>query len=127
MNKGLPHCETVILLEAAIFLPPRRPNKTPSHLLPRCYHRLVVHSSNSRSGARRPRVAIFTFGLLFLFTVARAATDLPSLIVTNNLKLDQATLRTRLVVRASYIVIDGNGATLQGPGTLGDTNSIEHA
>jgi parallel beta-helix repeat protein len=38
-----------------------------------------------------------------------------------------AGLSARLVVRASHITIDGNGATLQGPASVGDTNALEQA
>ncbi|MBI3868683.1 MAG: right-handed parallel beta-helix repeat-containing protein [Verrucomicrobia bacterium] len=38
-----------------------------------------------------------------------------------------AVIRSRLVVRASHIVIDGRGATLQGPGDPGDIQSMEAA
>lgn len=39
----------------------------------------------------------------------------------------QAILHARIVVEASNVVIDGNGATLQGPGTPGDIESFEGA
>ena len=48
--------------------------------------------------------------------------------VTNDLVLTKgAALKTRLVVRASHVTIDGNGATLQGPASVGDTNALEQA
>jgi len=46
-------------------------------------------------------------------------------IVTANLTLEQdAVLRTPLVIKASDIVIDGNGATIQGPGRPGDLKTF---
>jgi len=57
-----------------------------------------------------------------------AATVPVTIIVTNDLVLTKdATLTTRLVVRASNITIDGNGATLQGPGKVDDLKSLEQA
>lgn len=38
-----------------------------------------------------------------------------------------ALLRTRLVIQAGNITIDGNGATLLGPGAIGDAKSLEKA
>jgi len=49
-------------------------------------------------------------------------------IVTNDLVLPRnAHLSLRLVVRASQITIDGNGATLTGPGQPEDLKSLENA
>lgn len=49
-------------------------------------------------------------------------------VVTNDLVLPKgAELSLRLVVRASDVSIDGNGATLVGPGKAGDTNSLGSA
>jgi len=48
--------------------------------------------------------------------------------VTNNLVLEKgAILETRLVVHGSHLMIDGNGATLQGPGTTNNLKSLESA
>lgn len=48
--------------------------------------------------------------------------------VTNDLVLERgAELRARLVVKASHVTIEGNGATLIGPGTPGDTNGLARA
>jgi len=50
------------------------------------------------------------------------------IVVTNSVTLDRDTMiRARLVVRASHVTIDGNGATLIGTGTSGDLNSLEKA
>jgi len=50
------------------------------------------------------------------------------IVVTNDLVLPKDTeISARLVVRASGVSIDGNGATLVGPGKVGDTNSLENA
>jgi len=58
-----------------------------------------------------------------------AADEPPTIIVvTNHLMLKKgAVLKMRLVVRASNIAIDGEGATLQGPGREGDPKSLEEA
>src|SRR5438552_3262872 len=50
------------------------------------------------------------------------------IVVTNNFALEPgATLKSRLIVRASHLTIEGNGATLQGPGIAGDLKSLEDA
>ena len=57
-----------------------------------------------------------------------AAAELTKILVTNNLAFPAGKeLSSRLIVRASHIVIEGNGATLVGPGVVGDTNSLETA
>jgi parallel beta-helix repeat protein len=49
-------------------------------------------------------------------------------VVTNDLVLEPgATSNLRLIVRASHLTIDGNNATLQGPGIVGDPKSMEPA
>lgn len=62
---------------------------------------------------------------------ARAADAAPALreiVVTNHLTLPAgASLPARLIVRASHIIIDGAGATLVGPGPVGDTNALAEA
>ena len=48
--------------------------------------------------------------------------------VTNHLTLPAgASLPARLIVRASHVTIDGAGATLVGPGAVGDTNALAAA
>lgn len=66
---------------------------------------------------------------LFLCLAAAAgAQELQTIIVTNDLVLEKgAELRARLLVKMSRITIDGNGATLVGPGTPGDTNTLAGA
>ncbi len=61
--------------------------------------------------------------------LARSAVEAPeTLVVTNSLALKKgATLEVRLVVRASNVTIEGEGATLQGAGRLGDVKSLEQA
>lgn len=60
-------------------------------------------------------------------TVATAA-PVRELIVTNDLVLERdAQLPLRLIVKASFVTIDGNGATLVGPGTIGEVKSLENA
>lgn len=66
--------------------------------------------------------------LLAAFAIAASAADVRDLVVTNDLVLDQnALLNVRLIVRASHLTIDGNGATLQGPGVVGEPKSMEQA
>ncbi|MBP7936184.1 MAG: right-handed parallel beta-helix repeat-containing protein [Phycisphaerae bacterium] len=49
----------------------------------------------------------------------------PPRVVTENLKLDKdAVLDTPLVIRADGVTIDGNGATLRGPGKAGNLKSF---
>ncbi|MBN2507892.1 MAG: right-handed parallel beta-helix repeat-containing protein [Verrucomicrobia bacterium] len=49
-------------------------------------------------------------------------------VVTNDLVLEPGMeLAARLVVRASHVTIDGRGATLVGPGRVGDAKSLETA
>ncbi len=51
-----------------------------------------------------------------------------TIVVTNDLSLDSgARLPARMIVRASHVTIDGNGATLIGPGRTGDMKSLEDA
>ena len=81
------------------------------------------------------RTLIFAAALAVLGSVAAraaapapAAPPCPELIVTQSLTLAKdAVLSQRLVIRASHITIDGNGATLAGPGRPGDTRSLEGA
>jgi parallel beta-helix repeat protein len=50
------------------------------------------------------------------------------MVATNDVTLERAAqLPLRLIVRASHVAIDGNGATLAGPGTAGDAASLESA
>jgi parallel beta-helix repeat protein len=57
---------------------------------------------------------------------ARAA--VPEIVVTNDLVLEPgAQLSARLIVRASHVTIDGAGASLVGPGKVGETESLENA
>jgi parallel beta-helix repeat protein len=65
---------------------------------------------------------------MFLQTFAMHAAEVRTLIVTNDLSLEEGgVLNVRLVVRASHITIDGKGATLQGPGVESDLKSFEKA
>jgi parallel beta-helix repeat protein len=50
------------------------------------------------------------------------------IVITRDTTLDRnAVLNARLVIRASHVVIDGNGATLVGPGRAGNLASFENA
>jgi hypothetical protein len=52
-----------------------------------------------------------------------AAATVREVVVTNDLELEQgAQLAARLIVRAGYVTVDGNGATLVGPGQVADPN-----
>ena len=69
-------------------------------------------------------------GLAIFSPIAWAGFDdkLREITVTNNLVLEkEARLSARLVVRVSHVTIDGNGATLIGPGQIGDPQSLEAA
>jgi len=53
-------------------------------------------------------------------------TQIREIVITENTVLDRAaTLAARIVVRNSHVVIDGNGATLVGPGVTGIPESYE--
>ena len=55
--------------------------------------------------------------ILILVVLMVAPVPAANVVVTNDLVLEKgATLNTRLVVRASDVTIEGNGATLQGSG-----------
>src|SRR2546428_196039 len=78
------------------------------------------------------RAEAFVDGLFSIILILARLMVVPvsaaNLVVTNDLVLEKgATLDARLVVRASHITIEGNGATLQGPGAIGDTNTLERA
>ena len=65
---------------------------------------------------------------LAMFVASVSAAEVRTLIVTNNFKLEtNVTLAVRLVVRGSHLTIDGNGATLQGPGAVGEFKTLEAA
>jgi parallel beta-helix repeat protein len=50
------------------------------------------------------------------------------MVITRDTKLDKnAVLHARIVIKASHVTIDGNGATLVGPGKAGDLKSLEDA
>lgn len=65
---------------------------------------------------------------LAAFSLSASATEARTILVTNDLGMEkEATLNARLIVRASHVTIDGQGATLQGPGLIGDLKSLEQA
>ncbi len=69
------------------------------------------------------------FGFLLSVSISFAA-DTPwrELVVTKDLTLEKASqLSARIIVRASHVTIDGNGATLIGPGKTGDAKSLAGA
>ncbi len=69
--------------------------------------------------------------LILLAAAACLASSMPTtheIVITGDTTLDRnAVLNARLVIRASHITIDGNGATLVGPGRAGDLPSFENA
>src|SRR2546427_13033701 len=73
------------------------------------------------------RRALLAFGLASWASLA-AGQAVREIVVTTDLVLPKDTeLQARLIVRASDITINGNGAALVGPGKIGDTNSLESA
>ncbi|MBU6402972.1 MAG: right-handed parallel beta-helix repeat-containing protein, partial [Verrucomicrobia bacterium] len=67
-------------------------------------------------------------GVLGGLLPALAAGPVRTLVVTQDLVLPSgAAMSVRLVVRANFVTIDGQGATLVGPGTIGDPKSLESA
>lgn len=75
----------------------------------------------------RMRRTLLTCALLSYAAVALCQ-GIREIIVTNDLVLTKGTeLTARLVVRSSGVTVDGNGATLSGPGTIGDPKSLETA
>lgn len=57
-----------------------------------------------------------------------AAPAVREIVVTNNLVLDVSSrISARLIIQTSHVTVDGAGATLVGPGRVGDTNSLAEA
>ncbi len=78
----------------------------------------ILHLSRAWFG---PLAAVF----VAIPGVSAAITDI---IVTNDLVLEGgARLSARLIIRASHVTVDGNGAVLAGPGQIGDAKSLENA
>ena len=77
----------------------------------------------------RIAVSLFVGSVLLASAVAGVAdAAFGELIVTNDLVLEKgAEIPSRIVVRASHVILDGNGATLVGPGRGGDVTSLESA
>lgn len=78
------------------------------------------------------RVVLLQSVLLLTIIAAAAFTAegpmLREIVVTKDFKFEKdAVLYARLVIKASHVVIDGNGATLHGPGKPGDLKSFETA
>lgn len=65
--------------------------------------------------------------LLILSWDTAAQPAVQEIIVTNNLVLAKGSSSSRLIVRTSFITIDGGGATLVGPGEIGQPKSMENA
>ena len=74
-------------------------------------------------------IARVTTALLFAHATGWAAeAAFGELVVTNDLVMEKgAQITARIIVRASHVVLDGNGATLVGPGRVGDVKSLESA
>ncbi|MEK7685637.1 MAG: right-handed parallel beta-helix repeat-containing protein [Verrucomicrobiota bacterium] len=65
---------------------------------------------------------------LAAFAASVSAAETREIVVTNDLVMEEgATWNARLVVRAGHVTIDGQGATLQGPGAAADLKSLEQA
>jgi parallel beta-helix repeat protein len=75
------------------------------------------------------RVFFLAVGLSMIAGASLATGEaVPALEVTNDLVLSKdARLSLRLIVRASHVRIDGNGATMVGPGEIGNPQSLESA
>ncbi len=83
----------------------------------------------SHLSCRRDGIALDAVTLLFA-RAAASTTDAAfgELVVTNDLVLEKGVqIPARIIVRASHVVLDGNGATLVGPGRAGDVKSLESA
>ncbi len=80
-------------------------------------------------GVRILHLLAFSVLLLNLPSFISSAADPATreIVVTNDLVLAPGTHAMRLVVRANHITIDGNGATLFGPGEIGNPKSLETA
>lgn len=83
---------------------------------------------------QRLRVILGLFGTAvagwFLLPSSPRAAEagVETIVVEGDLTLTKGEQRkVRLVVRASHVVIDGRGATMVGPGTVGDPKSLEGA
>src|SRR5947207_1464322 len=93
--------------------------------LPWSYRKL--ERTPAAGGRRSHRLASILF--LMLAGVGNiSAAGLRTIVVTNDLTLEPgAVLDVGLVVRASHVVIQGRGATLQGPGVTNNLASLERA
>ncbi len=79
---------------------------------------------------RHCSISLSWVALFFLIALdaVSAIRPIQEVVVTNDFVLEKgATLSTRLVIRASNLKIDGNGASLTGPGEVGDLKSLEEA
>src|SRR5262249_43989441 len=78
--------------------------------------------------AHRTVLFVYAMQLASGWSWPTQAAAAPELVVTNNLTLGREEhLSERLVIRASHLTVDGNGATLVGPGQMGDVKSLENA
>ena len=70
------------------------------------------------------------FGCAWLLAVSLPAAEstVLEIVVDRDMVLEkEARLSARLVIRASHVTLDGNGATLLGPGQVGHSQSLESA
>lgn len=82
----------------------------------------------TRRFLRNEAVSLHVIALIITLAALPAISFAADIVVTNNLVLEKgAILKDRLVVRASHVTIDGNGATLQGPGNADNLKSLEAA
>jgi parallel beta-helix repeat protein len=86
-----------------------------------------VHRENSLARVSGPFFC-HVLAAVAAVTVPLSAADTHAIVVTNDVILEKgATLDARFIVRGSHLTIEGNGATLQGSGIVGDLNSLEQA
>src|ERR1051325_4291674 len=67
------------------------------------------------------------FLLLMSMVAWTCSAAVQEIVVTQDLVLEPKEQSARLIVRASHVTIDGQGATLIGPGQVGDPKSLESA
>src|SRR5262245_13299515 len=94
-------------------------------------HTIARHASHLEAMAMHFRVcAAFLLAICVVAGLILAADDakpeaVKDLVITKDTTLDKdATLNVRLIIKASNITIDGNGATLVGAGKIGDPKSL---
>ena len=85
-----------------------------------------VDGPRTRCGNRQVRIASQFLMLLLLESASLFAT-VQELVLTSDFRVPNGTNEIRLIVKASHITIEGDGATLQGSGRTNDLKSLENA